>query len=220
MSPATPNLAQDLIRIHKVITRGIDVSLIKGTQYLKSGGTNPHDLLGYSCFVHSLVAVLDSHHQSEDLIAFPELHSVLPSAPYARLTAEHHQVERFLALLRPAIKDLSGDVVQGLNVIVEITRKITTLWPQHYQLEEKNFSTEALNAVISLEDQQRISQATSKYSQDHAEPAYWIVPFVVFNLEAEDREIMISTMPPVIMEELVPKTWKEQWAPMQPLLLD
>lgn len=215
-----PNLAQDLVRIHKVITRSIDVAMIKGIQFARNGFTSPEELVGYSRYTHCLVEVLDAHHQSEDHISFPALHKILPSAPYARLTAEHHQVEHLLGILRPAIDNLSTDVEGSLNTIVDTLQKVTMLWPSHYMTEEKNFSSEAINAAMSLDEQKRLGEITSKYSQDHSQPAEWVVPFVLFNLEKNDREIMLASMPPVIIQELVPKAWKEQWAPMQPLLLD
>jgi hemerythrin-like domain-containing protein len=220
MSAPQPNLAQDLVRIHKVITRSIDVTMITGIQHTKNGFTSPEELTGYRRYTHCLVEVLDSHHQSEDHIGFPALHKVLPTAPYARLTAEHHQIEHLLGILRPAIEHLSTDSEGGLSTIVDTLQKIMLLWPSHYGMEEKNFTADALNAVMSLEEQKRISDANSKYSQDHSHPAEWVVPFVLFNLEKEDREVMIASMPPVIIQELVPKAWKEQWAPMQRLLLE
>jgi hypothetical protein len=46
------------------------------------------------------------------------------------------------------------------------------------------------------------------------------VPFILYNLSAEDRAIMAQQMPPAVSQELVPIVWKEQWAPMVPFLLD
>jgi len=220
MTQPAPNMASDLIRIHKVITRAIGVDLHKGIEYQQNGFKDPQELLGYSSYTHCLVQVLDSHHHGEDMIVFPELKKVLPSAPYARLTAEHLQVERLLDKISPAVEKLSSELQEGLQVIVDTLRKLSTLWPPHYQLEEKNFSAEVLNPLVSLEDQRRISETSSRYSQEHSEPPYWVVPFILYNLELEDRTHMAANFPPVIIEELVPKAWKEQWAPMKPLLLE
>jgi hypothetical protein len=215
----TPNLAQDLVRVHRVITRAIDVSLIKGINYHLNGFPGATALTGYSMYAHCLVEVLDSHHQAEDKIGFPALHKLLPNAPYARLTAEHHQVQHLLEILRPALEGLTNDAQGGLSTIVETLQKISLMWAPHYQAEEKNFSSEALNVVMSLDEQARVGLATSKYSQEHASPAYWVVPFMLYNLEKKDRGAIEATLPPEIVQELVPKAWKEQWAPMQPLLL-
>jgi iron-sulfur cluster repair protein YtfE (RIC family) len=220
MEPITPNLSSDLIRIHKVITRGINVGIVKGREYLQAGFPLSHALVGYSSYTHCLVSVLDSHHTSEDLIAFPELRRVIPSAPYAKLASDHQKIESLLSPLPTTIAKLSDEAHKGLVSLVDTLRKISEIWEPHIQLEERYFSTANLNAVMTLDDQRKISEASSKYSQEHSEPPYWVVPFVLYNLERDEREVMAASLPPTIMEELVPKVWAEQWAPMKPLLLD
>lgn len=221
MTPNTPNLAQNLVRIHKVITRALDVSLIHGKEYLESESIQSQELPGYSRYTHCLASVLGSHHQGEDLIAFPAFRKVLPFAPYEQLAIDHHGVEMLLASLPQAITGLSGDTPKiGLSVIVDTLTKITEIWAPHIQLEEQYFSKEALNAVFILEEQQQISEASSKHSQEHSGPPSWIIPFILFNLEHEDSEAMAAFYPPTMMDELIPKVWKDQWEPMKPFLLD
>jgi hemerythrin-like domain-containing protein len=220
METLTPNLAADLVRIHKVITRGINVSLVKGREYLQSGFPIPEDALGYSCYAQSLASILGAHHTSEDLIAFPEFRQVIPSAPYAKLASDHLQIERLLATIPPAIAVLSEDAEKGLLKLTDNLRKISEIWEPHIQLEEHYFSEGSINSVMDLKDQARISEATGKHSQEHSGPPYWVIPFILYNLEQEDRAFMAATLPTMVMEELVPKVWAEQWAPMKPLLLD
>jgi hypothetical protein len=219
-NPPTPDLAHDLVRIHKIVTRALYISLIKGREYLQSSLPQPQLLQGYSCYVHCLSAVLGSHHRSEDLIAFPAFMKVLPSAPYAQLSADHHAVEMLLAQLPQAITDLSGDMHNiGLMAIVDILGKLSPIWEPHILLEEHFFSKGAISAAIDVEEQRKISDAFGKYSQEHSEPPYWVVPFIIFNLEPQDRAIMVANFPPQVMNELVPTVWKDQWAPMKPFLL-
>jgi hemerythrin-like domain-containing protein len=220
MEQLTTNLAADLIRIHKVITRGLNVGLVKGREYSQSGFPQPQALVGYSSYTHSLASVLDSHHMGEDLIAFPKFRLVISSAPYAKLVYDHLQIETLLAPLPPIIAALPDDAHKGLESIVDTLRKISEIWEPHIQLEERYFSEAAINAVIAPEDQRRISEAAGKYSQEHSGPPYWVIPFVLYNLERDERAIMASTFPAMIMDELVPKVWAEQWSPMKPLLLD
>jgi Hemerythrin HHE cation binding domain len=220
MEPITPNLAADLIRIHKVITRGINVCLVKGREYLQVGFPQSQAIQGYSSYTTSLASVLDSHHTSEDLIAFPEFRSVIPSAPYAKLASDHLQIESLLDLLPPRVAELSVDASKGLVSIVDTLRKISEIWEPHIQLEERYFSASTLNSVMTIQDQKRISEATGKHSQEHSGPPYWVIPFVLYNLERDDRALMAASLPPMIMQELVPKVWADQWAPMKPLLLD
>lgn len=221
MSPNTPNLAKDLIRIHKVITRSIQVSLSEGNKHLQLGFPTPEAQQGYSSYIHSLASVLESHHQSEDQIAFPAFRNVLPLAPYAQLTAEHHQFEILLAKIPVRITELSGDSpMNTLKELVDILEELSSLWKPHIHVEEEYFSEEVLNAVMNPEEQGRISAASSQYSQEHSGPPFWVVPFILYNLEPDERAVMASFLPPVIKDELVPKVWKDQWAPMKPYLLD
>jgi hypothetical protein len=221
MTPNSSNLAQDLIRIHKVITRAKGICLQNGRDYLESGVPSKRLLAGYSSYVHCLATVLRTHHLSEDLIAFPAFRFVLPDAPYARLASDHHKIEMLLASIQPAIKELTGATpANGLRLIITSLEKIDTLWDPHIHLEEQYFSSDALNLVMNTEEQQRISQVTNRYSQEHSEPPYWVVPFVLYNLEGEDRQVMANNLPKDVVDEKVPVTWKEKWEPMKPFLLD
>jgi hypothetical protein len=221
MKPNTPNLAQDLIRIHKVITRALNVDLTKGIEYLQIGFSSPQAQLGYTRYTHCLSSVLGSHHQGEDLIAFPAFRKVIPSAPYAQLLIDHHAIEVLLAVFPQAIRDLSSDAQHnGLRGILSALQKILVVWEPHIQLEEEYFSKEAFNAVFDMHEQVQISEATSKYSQEHSGPPYWAVPFILFNLDPDDRATMAANFSPAIMDEFILKVWKDQWAPMKPLLLD
>jgi len=217
----TPDLAQDLIRIHKVITRALNVGKVKGIEFLQSGFPSPQFLLGFTSYIHCLSSVLGSHHQGEDLIAFPAFRKVLPSAPYAQLLSDHHAIEMLLVLIPPAVADLSGDAPgNGLRIIVDTIRKISEIWEPHIQLEEYFFSKDAITGVIDLEEQRHIGEAAGKYSQEYSVPPYWVIPFILFNLDLEDRATMASNFPPMIMDELVPKVLKDQWAPMKSFLLE
>ena len=221
MTPIPSSLAKDLIRIHKVITRSINVSLGKGKEYVQVGFPTSGMQQGYSSYIHCLTSILDSHHTSEDEIAFPAFRKVLPLAPYAQLTAEHHQVEKLLAKAPPWIEKLTSDKYEdALRSLVNFLEDLSRLWFPHIQVEEEYFSEAVLNAVLNPEEQGRISAATGQHSQEHSGPPYWVVPFVLYNLEHDERAVMASSFPPEIMDVLIPKVWKDQWAPMKPYLLD
>lgn len=221
MVPNRSNLALDLMRIHKVITRALDIGLEKGNDYLESSFPPEQELAGYSSYIHCLATVLSAHHISEDIISFPAFRTVLPNAPYARLASDHHKIEMLLASIAPDIKELSGASQENsLRSIIDFLTKIHNLWRPHIYLEEQYFSSDVLNAVMSPEDQLKISLAASKHSQEHSEPPYWVVPFILYNLEHEDRKLMEAMIPKTLVEEMVPVVWKEKWAPMKPFLLD
>jgi hypothetical protein len=221
MAPNRSNLAQDLVRIHKVITRALDISLKKGQDYLESDLPPEQEFAGYTSYIHCLTTVLSAHHISEDIISFPAFRTVLPNAPYARLASDHHKIEMLLASIPPTIKELTDETAEtSLRSITEILTKIHTLWAPHIYLEEQYFSSDVLNSVMVPEEQQKISLAASKHSQEHSEPPYWVVPFILYNLTREDREAMATMIPKTLVEEMVPVVWKEKWAPMKPFLLE
>ncbi len=221
MSPSTPTLANDLIRIHKVITRGLVVGLSRGKDHLQSSGTSPVNLSGYAIYIHSFTQVLDAHHRSEDVIAFPAFRPLIPSAPYPRLAGDHQHIEMILAnapaLITALSKDDSGD---ALSQVIKILEEINEVWATHIGIEEDYFSQQAVDAVMTPEEQARISAAAGQHSQEHSGPPYWVLPFVLFNLDKQERAVMAASFPPNVVNELVPKVWKDQWVPMKPYLLD
>jgi hemerythrin-like domain-containing protein len=193
----------------------------RGTDFMQAGFTDPGMRKGYADYTQSLVTVLDAHHLNEDEIAFPSLRDKITAAPYDRLTRNHQEIVVLLASVSKALPAVAekGDQADLLE-LVDILRKISSVWRPHIQTEEFYFSEEALAASVSPEEQERISAAMAKHSQEHSTPPSLVLPFVLFNLEAEDRAEMAATLPAMVVEELIPKGWKEQWAPMKPFLLE
>jgi hypothetical protein len=216
-----PNLARDLVRIHKAITRGLSVGATNGAQFLREGFPDAAIRQGYARYVQSLVIVLGAHHVGEDEIAFPALRARLPAAPYERLAADHQDIELSLGAVGKAIGDVAGESTEaGLSVVVNGLTRVSAVWLPHIHLEEEHFAEEAIGAVMTQDEQAQVSISMAKHSQGHAVPPYLALPFVLFNLAVEDRASMAETLPRVVTEELIPKEWKDQWAPMKPFLLD
>jgi hypothetical protein len=216
-----PALAQVFLLIHKVISHGLIVSVAKGADFIQVGFPDPGMRTGYALYVQSLAAVLDAHHLGEDEIAFPAFREKIPAAPYDRLAKHHQEIVSLLDLVGNTISPVEerGEAAD-LAALVEGLRKISDIWRPHIQTEEWYFSEDALAAVMSPEEQNRVSAAMGKHNQEHATPDYLALPFVLFNLDTEDRAAMAATMPKMIVEELIPKAWKGQWAPMKPFLLE
>jgi len=63
-SPETPkpNNARDLLLIHRIISRAIEVTQQKGQEYLAGGFPDAVVRQGYHDYVHCLVTILDAHH--------------------------------------------------------------------------------------------------------------------------------------------------------------
>ena len=218
---SSSRFAQELLRIHRVISRGLIVSVTKGAEFMQAGFPDPGIRKGYADYTHSLATVLDAHHLGEDEIVFPFLRGKITAAPYERLARSHREIVALLDSAGKAIPPVAEKGLQAdLSVLLDVLRKISNIWRPHIQTEEFYFSEEALAAAVSPEEQERLSASMAKHSQEHAAPPALALPFVLFNLEAEDRAAMAASLPAVVVEELIPKAWKEQWAAMKPFLLD
>jgi hypothetical protein len=219
-----PSLAGNLVRIHKVITRGLEVASRRGAEFAQEGFPDALTQRGFADYARSLITVLDAHHLSEDEVAFPALKEKLPAAPYGRLAADHQQIEDILDEVRgmhdKSVSMLDGLTGQSLGDLGDALKRIMIVWTPHIGKEEIYFSERTVSAVMDAQEQGRINGMIAKHTQEHSSPDYLIVPFILFNLAIEDRAVMAQSMPPEIVQELVPNTWKEKWAPMKPFLLE
>jgi len=220
-NPNPPNLAQDLLRIHRAITRGLTVGVAKSAEFAQKGFPDPEARQGFGAYIQSLAAVLGAHHLGEDEVAFPFFKERLPSSLYEQLSADHQEIEAQLGPLKQASASIVADGgPASLAMLVDSLHSIAAIWAPHIRLEEAHFSAEALAAVMTVEEQGRLGGTLARHSQEHATPGYLALPFTLFNLGPEDRAAMAAAMPSMVTEELIPKVWKEQWAPMKPFLLE
>jgi hemerythrin-like domain-containing protein len=217
-----PNVAADLIRIHSLITRGLKVSIERGQVFAQDGFPDASTREGFVDYVQSLVSVLNAHHLTEDELVFPYLRDLMPGTPFDVLIEQHQQMMPILDEIKAAIEAVAAEERAGeaLNDLNRALTKVAELWHPHIQIEEEHFSVEKGAELISVEEHIRLAQTFAKYSQEHTDPDYLVVPFMLYNLSPEERAILASAMPPVVTQELVPRAWKEKWAPMRPFLLD
>ena len=216
-----PNIAADLIRIHSVVTRGLSVSLERGQTFAGDGFPDASTREGFVDYVQSLVSVLHAHHLGEDELAFPYLRDLLPGAPFDLLSEQHQQMVPILDEITAANEAVAAEPEgQSVNALNRALTQVDELWHPHIQIEEEEFTVERGAELISVDEHIRLAQLFAKLSQEHAQPDYLVVPFILYNLAPEDRAIMAGSMPPVVTQELVPRAWKEKWAPMQPFLLE
>jgi hemerythrin-like domain-containing protein len=196
--PSAPNIAADLVRIHRVITRGLEVSIQHSRTPL-----DPATVSGFVIYAQTAAWVLHGHHVSEDQAAFPFFRQKQIDAPYLLLVAEHGQMQAILNEVAPALDRLAGEPGDP-----------------HIQREEVHLTAQVIAAAISVEEQINLAQQFAQHAQQNSGPAYLAVPFVLYNLSPEDRAGMLRVMPPEVTQHLVPVVWKDQWAPMRPFLLD
>jgi hemerythrin-like domain-containing protein len=215
-----PGPARGLIRIHKAITRGITVGLERGKIFSQGGFPNPDLQKGYCDFIQSLGTVLSAHHLSEDDVVFPIFSRKIPTAPYERLAADHKIIEGAILAIQRSLPDLaSQEPAGGLESILEKLGLIAAVWKPHIEIEETYFSETAIGAAMSPGEQETLGETMSKYAQEHTVAPFLAIPFVLYNLEGEDRLEMMASLPPVMIQELIPKEWIHHWAPMKPFFL-
>lgn len=220
--PSGPNLGAELTRIHTVVTRSLDVAIDRCQVFAGLGWPDadaPEGLLNY---VRCLESFLGAHHTAEDEVLFPNLGTRLPEAPFARLKAEHLQVEELLAYVGPAVDTVEAAVVwsdEALRSLAALLERLRELWRPHIQVEEAHFGAEVLGPLLPPEEHARLARLASEHSQKNSGPDYLVLPFLLYNLAPEERAFVERVMPPVVTQELVPVTWADRWASMKPFLL-
>ena len=215
-----PNTARDLLLIHRIISRALEVTRQKGQEYLANGFPDAVVRQGYHDYIHCMVSVLDAHHLTEDEVVFPQLGIRIPSAPCGLLSADHQKMVVLLDEIKTSLDQFDEDgSKQAIGSILISLERLKDMWYPHIGIEESHFTEANVNQVMSDEEQQSFGQLTSKHSQERISPDYLVVPFLLFNLNATERSVFSANMPAVVTQQLVPQVWKEKWLPMKPFLV-
>jgi hemerythrin-like domain-containing protein len=215
-----PNIGRSLILVHKVITRGLMMTIERSEYFARQGYPDAATRDGFADYVRSLATFLDAHHGMEDELAFPYLRDKTPEAPFDRLTRQHRGMIPLLGRMKAAVEGTHREQAgASLRELSDAATRAQRIWQPHIRTEEEHFAPERLAALISVEEHMRLNGMFTKYSQEHATPDYLVVPFTLFNLSPEERALMAQGMPPVVIQQLVPVVWKEKWQAMAPFLL-
>jgi hemerythrin superfamily protein len=206
----TSPVVDGLLSIHKIISRGLFISISKCDEYLTKNNIPQGDIDGFKLYVSTLARVIHGHHLSEDDIAFPYF-KIKMEAPFDRLGKDHQEMAQVLNNLENCLSDLSLDGIQKLG---EVLTSLNELWKPHIKIEEENFTVEKLNEVAKFEEQVEITKKLSSHSMKHAGHGPQTVPFLFYNLEGKDREEFMLNFPWIVKKVLVPVIWKGQWKPM------
>ena len=211
-----------LILIHRVISRGLEVGTRYSETFAREEYPDAATGAGFALYLRMLAGALHVHHSAEDEIAFPFLQTRLPDLPFDVLTAEHEQMAAILEEMLPSLDQLRGEAGEGsaLTAANGALTRLAEIWPGHIDVEETGFSVKRLGVVASAEEIAGWLQEMGRHRPEGAPPDPVLLPFILYNLSAEDRAIMAQQMPPAVSQELVPIVWKEQWVPMVPFLLD
>jgi hemerythrin-like domain-containing protein len=208
-------VVEGLLRIHKVISRGLNISIRNCDEYLKKQTIPSGEAMGFSMYISTLKWVTHSHHLSEDEIAFPYFKDCI-EAPYNRLKDDHNVMARILDKLDQCLLDVSWSGVAKLR---EVLDEFVKLWESHIKIEEENFTAEKLQAAIGMKEQEDLVEKLGEHSTKNAGPGPLALPFLFYNLEGKDREAFMKPIPWIAKKVLVPVIWRSKWKAMSPFLL-
>ncbi len=209
-----PNIGIDLRRIHRVVTRGLTVAQENCRAFAASGFPDDTTRDGFWKYCQGLEAITHGHHMTEDDLFFPYLRDRLPNADFDSLMAQHQLMLGYLAEI--AASREAGSLADLDHALT----KLSDLWHPHTQVEETIISPEVAAEIMTVPETIDMAQKAAAHSAVHSQPAPLAVPFVLYNLEGDDRAYFMAVMPPEVIQQLVPVVWKDEWAPMKPFLLD
>lgn len=223
MSGQIPNhISTSYYHIHAIITRGLKVSREAVQAALQHGIWDKKQKEGLLNYIRALSSVLNSHHLTEDELVFPYFRDKLPEAPFDLLMRWHQEMVGMLDEINQAVEKCDQNEQLGKN-LAQMETALTRLdesWQPHIQMEDEELITKA-DALVPDEQEQLslVRQVGEHSSRISLLPASLTVPFMLYNLPPEDRKVFSQTMPPEIVQKLVPLVWKEQWESMAPFFL-
>jgi hypothetical protein len=216
-----PNIAEDLLSIHAIITRGLHVSIEKGRLFAQGDYPDASARNGFVAYVGSLVSVLHAHHLTESELFFPYFRDKLPDAPFDLLTSQHRDLEPVLQQAKAATDEVSVETRAGaaLARLNDLLGGTAEFWHPHIRIEEEHFSVDRLAILIDAKEHETLAKSAVKHSQQHSGPGYLVLPFLLYNLPPDKRSAFARGMPLVVTRLLVPIVWRRKWASMRPFLL-
>ncbi len=211
-----PNVGEDILRIHRVLTRSLTVSI----QFLQQAEQPDNLHHGFMLYLRALSALLHAHHLGEDEIGFPFWRTKSPFAPLNNLIRDHLRMMPLLEKIEIWLNSESGWEAPHLRRLQGILEELNTIWLLHIQLEESVMGPEKAAALLTPAENQQLARQLAAHGQEHAQPGALVLPFILYNLPVEDRAMMAQIFPPLVTRQLVPVEWKPVWEPMKPFLLE
>lgn len=206
---------------HQSISRGIHMATLYSHIFGRCGFPEGRIRPGFADYAKSLISALHAHCLTEDALAYPRLRDILSEAPFDLLADQHHRMVPLLDEIKlkidPAVdSSATGDCLEKLKTSLT---ELADIWRPHIEAEERHFTPEKIDALMSPDEQALLLTQFAEFNQKHSEPDYLVVPFTLFNLAPEDRDIVSKMMPPDVTQRLIPLAWKEKWQSMAPFLL-
>ena len=214
------NVAISFLNIHSIITRGLRVSIESVQRFSQRGFKEEANREGFFNYIRALASVVNAHHLTEDEIAFPYFRDQLPGAPFDTLIENHQVMVKILEEIKLAVENAekSDQVEIELSNLENALTRLNDLWHPHIQIETDEIINKA-DALIPVEEQLRLVRLFGEHGQKNAVPPYLTVPFMLYNLDVDDRKVFSMGMPAEVLQNLVPVVWKEKWESMTPFFL-
>ena len=213
-----PNIGTSGLQVHNAITRSLELTQSKCLEFIQSSDEPDQATRdGFLLYVSTMGMVLNSHHLGEDEIVFPQLELTLIHAPFNELSAEHKLIDAILVSLRQTVDAPPQDLYSNL---LDTVTQLIERWAPHIAKEKRFiFSPEITAAFMSPEEQLQMQEEISRHAMAHGNPAL-MLPFLLHNLNKEEREAFAFFLPPELTQTIIPTVWKSQWEPMQPFFLE
>ena len=216
-----PNIGILMVRVHNAVTRGLDVSIERSDYFIKNGYPDAAAQDAFITYARTLGIIINAHHLSEDNVVFPYLKAKLPEAPFEKLSADHKTMDPVLKEIQTAVNQMAvqpqgGDPLKNLNSAV---KRLSELWRPHIAIELFHiYDPKKTDDLMSADEQLKLMAGASQYSLKEGDPGL-LIPFILYNLEAEERAYVEHTLPASFLKELIPVVWKNKWEPMKPFMI-
>jgi hemerythrin-like domain-containing protein len=220
-NPIPHHFSTSFYNIHAIITRGLQVSREAVQAAAQHGLWDDKQKEGLLNYLRAFSAVLNSHHLTEDELIFPYFRDKLPGAPFDVLVRWHEEMVEMLNEINQAVEKCDRNEQLGTNLarLEDSLTRLDESWQPHIQMEDEELITKADMLVPDEQEQLTLVRQAGEHSSKIALPAPLTVPFLLYNLPPDDRKVFSQTMPPEVVQTLVPVVWKEQWESMKPFLL-
>lgn len=213
--------ADELLIIHRVVTRALGVAYERGRQYAEHGFPDATAEKGYRNFGRCTVRLVKVHHEGEEEIFFPKLRPLMSSVPFAELEAQHEELLLPLEAAGAALDsaDAGEAPAAWLDRFIPAIDRVRAAWTAHIAAEESYITQPALDAVLDAAGQGEMAKAASEHGQRSMPAPELNMAFVLYNLSPADRAQMLDRFPPHLLG-MIDGPWKPHWAPMKSLLLE
>ena len=216
MSLQTDPLMTVIQGVHRALTRALNVLVDESMQFRTEEQVDGKRTEGFRMYARTFCDLMHAHHDGEEELAFVHIRSILSAKDMVALDREHevmlealHALQTYVAA--PAPWDSSH--WWGLH---RAASALLSGWEAHRLNEETQMAKASV--LMSRDERVRLAKALELFGIANAGPGHRVVPFILYNLEGEDREAMGSRMPFFMKGILVPFFWRVNYRPMLPFL--